>query len=219
MITFENVTKQYRLKDGQTKVIAKNLSFELPVGNIAVLGQNGMGKSTMLRLFSRVESPDRGRIRTTRRLSWPIGFRGSFHRELTGLENVKFVARIYGQNTDEIIEYVKDFAEIGPFFNEPFKSYSSGMAARLAFGLSMAINFDVYLIDELMSVGDARFQKKSSDTFHGKLSGSQIIMVSHSMDLLREYCQSGLVLHEGKIVYYEDLEQAIEYYDGINALG
>jgi len=216
MIQLDNVTKEYRLKNGQVKSILRNLSIELPERNIAILGRNGMGKSTLLRMIAGIEDPDNGQIITKKRLSWPIGFRGSFHSELTGLENVKFVARIYGQDTDRIVEYVEEFAEIGAFFREPYKTYSSGMGARLAFGLSMAINFDVYLIDELMSVGDAQFQKKSKATFHGKLSGSKIIMVSHSMDALRDYCDCGIVIHNGTVLFSDSLEDAISTYEAIN---
>jgi capsular polysaccharide transport system ATP-binding protein len=217
VIHLDDVTKEYRLKGGQVKTIVRNLTMDLPRRNIALLGRNGMGKSTLMRLISRVEDPDRGRVTTQGQVSWPIGFRGSFHRDLTGLENVKFVARIYGQDTERVIEYVKDFAEIGPFFFEPYKTYSSGMGARLAFGLSMAINFDVYLIDEIMSVGDASFQHKSKETFHGKLANSHIIMASHSMDALRDYCDCGVVMHDGTMTYFDDLEDAIQIYEALNA--
>lgn len=217
MIHLDRVTKEYWLKGGAVKTIVRDLTMELPKRNIALLGRNGMGKSTLMRLISRVEDPDRGRVTTKGRVSWPIGFRGSFHRELTGLENVKFVARIYGQDTEQVIEYVREFADIGAFFYEPYKTYSSGMGARLAFGLSMAINFDVYLIDEIMSVGDASFQRKSKETFHGKLSRSNIIMASHSMDALRDYCDCGVVMHDATIVFCDKLEDAIDSYEALNA--
>jgi len=217
MIKLENVSKSYRLKQGREKIIVKNLTLELPKRNIAVLGRNGMGKSTLLRLIAGIEDPDRGKITRAKNTSWPIGFRGSFHGELTGLENVRFVARIYGQNTEDIVEQVQNFAELGPFFQEPYRTYSSGMGARLAFGLSMAINFDIYLIDELMSVGDARFQQKSKEMFNDKLANSSIIMVSHSMAALREYCDCGIILYNGNLLYFDTLEEAISAHEEMNS--
>ncbi len=216
MIQLENVSKSYRLKHGQRKVIVQDLSIDLPRRNIGVLGRNGMGKSTLLRLFAGIEDPDNGTIRRKLNASWPIGFRGSFHGELTGFENVRFVARIYGQDTEEIVAQVEEFAELGPFFQEPYRKYSSGMGARLAFGLSMAINFDIYLIDELMSVGDARFQVKSKQAFKGKLASAKIIMVSHSMEALREYCDCGIVLYNGNLMFFDTLEDAISAHKEMN---
>ncbi|MGH1331724.1 MAG: ABC transporter ATP-binding protein [Paracoccaceae bacterium] len=216
MIDLKNVSKTYTLRGGR-KVILNGATIALPWRNTAILGRNGAGKSTLLRLIAGIEEPDTGKAIRHKTVSWPIGFRGSFHPELSGIENVRFVARIYGQNTEQLIDEVESFAELGQFFYEPFKTYSSGMGARLAFGLSMAINFEVFLIDEVMAVGDARFQRKSKAAFHGRLPSSRIIMVSHSMPALREYCQSGLVVHDGNLHYYEDLEEAIDRYKRINA--
>ena len=217
MIRLENVSKSYGLKHGQTKVILRDLTIDLPYRNIAILGRNGMGKSTFLRLLAGIEDPDQGTIRRKVNASWPIGFRGSFHAELTGFENVRFVARIYGEDTEDIVAQVEEFAELGAFFQEPYRKYSSGMGARLAFGLSMAINFDVYLIDELMAVGDARFQAKSREAFKGKLANSKIIMVSHSMEALREYCDCGIVLYKGTLTYFDNLEDAIKAHEDMNS--
>ncbi len=217
MISLQNVTKIYRLSGGQTKTIVNDLTIDLPFRNIAVLGRNGMGKSTLLRMIAGIEEPDSGRIRRSVNISWPLGFRGSFHRELSGLENVRFVARIYGQDTESVVAQVEEFADLGPFFREPYKTYSSGMGARLAFGVSMAINFDVYLIDELMSVGDARFQAKSKKAFQNKLGQSRIIMVSHSMDALRDYCDCAVVMEEGKMIFHDSLAPAIAMYRAMNA--
>jgi len=216
MISLERVSKAYSLKDGQKRIIVDNLTMDFPHANIAILGRNGMGKSTLLRMLAGIEDPDEGQISRHLSVSWPIGFRGSFHGELTGLENVRFVARIYGQDTEYVIEYVKDFAELGEFFYAPVKTYSTGMGARLAFGLSMAVNFDCYLIDELLSVGDASFKEKSKRVFSEKLSNSKIIMVSHSMGDLREHCDCGIVVHDGNMTYYPDLDEAINLYNQHN---
>lgn len=217
MIRFENVTKSYRLRGGARRRVLDDLSITLPHRNIAVLGRNGAGKSTLLQLISGSIDPDRGRITRDVRISWPIGFRGSFHGMLTGVENIRFVARLYGADPDPVIAYVSDFAELGPFLHEPVRTYSSGMSARLAFGLSMALRFDTYLVDELLSVGDASFQKKSKATFAELLQKSRMIMVSHSMGALRDYCDCGLVVHDGKALFHEDLNEAIEEYRRLNA--
>ncbi|MAM62871.1 ABC transporter ATP-binding protein [Maritimibacter sp. UBA3975] len=215
MIELQNVSKTYPLRKGR-RIILNGATITLPWKNIGILGRNGAGKSTLLRMIAGIEEPDGGIIRRSKTVSWPLGFRGSFHRDLSGLENVRFVARVYGQNTEEMIEKVRDFAELGQFYYEPLKSYSSGMGARLAFGVSMAVNFEVYLVDEIMAVGDARFKAKSKQAFMERLPHSRIVMVSHAMNNLREYCDTGLVVHEGKMTYYEDLEEAIQVYNKLN---
>jgi capsular polysaccharide transport system ATP-binding protein len=215
MIDLLAVSKTYPLRNTRA-VVLNGATIALPWRNIAILGRNGAGKSTLLRLIAGIEEPDSGHIRRHRSISWPLGFRGGFHRELSGIENVRFVARIYGQNSEAIIDRVEALAALGQFFREPVKSYSSGMAARLAFGLSMAINFEVFLIDEVMAVGDARFQEKSRLAFKEQLPRSRILMVSHSMPALREYCQSGLVVDSGRLTFFDDLEDAIERYQQLN---
>jgi capsular polysaccharide transport system ATP-binding protein len=215
MIELLGVSKTYRMRSGR-KVILNGATMAMPWRNTAILGRNGAGKSTFLRLISGIERPDAGIIRRHRSLSWPIGFQGAFHRELSGIENVRFVARIYGQNTERIIDNVEAFADLGAFFYEPVKTYSSGMAARLAFGLSMAIEFEVFLIDEVMAVGDARFQERCKRAFNDRLSSTRLLMVSHSMPALRDYCQSGIVLEAGRMTYYDDVEEAIARYEELN---
>ena len=215
MIRLENVSKAYRLRSGEMKHILTNVSIEFPNKNIAILGPNGAGKSTTLRMISGVENTDSGRVIHNLDMSWPIGFRGSFHGRLSGLENVRFVARMYGRNTEYVVEYVREFAELGSFFEEPVYTYSSGMSARLAFGTSMAIDFDCYLVDELMSVGDASFRKKSKDVFEVKLKNSRLIMVSHSMEQLKTFCEAGILLIDGSMTYFENIQDAIDEYQEI----
>jgi capsular polysaccharide transport system ATP-binding protein len=215
MISLEQVTKAYTMRNGTVRKILTNASIDLPDKSIAVVGHNGAGKSTLLRLIAGIERPDSGRIIRRRSVSWPLGFRGSFHRELSGEENVRFVARIFAQNTERVVEFVRDFAELGSAFREPVKSYSSGMGARLAFGLSMAVSFDVYLIDELIAVGDARFQRKCREVFRETVTKSNLIMVSHSPDILKDFCEAGLVLHEGAFAYFDEVDEALAHYSDL----
>ena len=216
MLIFENVTKCYQLK-GIRKVIFQNLSFAFPVDkNVAIMGKNGEGKSTMMRLLAGTEVPDSGKIYRSQKVSWPLGFAGGFNGDMTGIENICFVSRIYGENTDKVIAYVKDFAELGPSIRLPIKTYSSGMKARLAFGLSMAINFEIYLIDEITSVGDENFRKKSQAVFHEKLSTSQVIMISHSVDTIKDYCSCGFLLEKGKVQYYSTVDDLLGAYHASN---
>ncbi len=217
MISLKNVSKSYAVKNGEVKTIVQNLTVDIPHLNIGILGRNGMGKSTLLRMLAGIEDPDEGEITRHVSVSWPLGFRGSFHGELSGIENVRFVARVYGQDTEYVVDYVQEFAELGSFYQAPFKTYSSGMRARMAFGLSLAIQFDFYLVDEIMSVGDARFKEKSKIAFKDKLSTSKLLLVSHSMPTLRDYCDCGIVVDNGTMTHYEDLEDAIKVYNDINS--
>lgn len=217
MIRFQNVTKSYRMRGGARRRVFSDLTLTLPHRNIGVLGRNGAGKSTLLQLISGIVDPDRGRIRRDTRVSWPIGFRGSFHGQLTGVENIRFVARVYGVDEAAVIDQVAEFADLGPFLFEPVRTYSSGMGARLAFGLSLALRFDTYLVDELLSVGDASFKAKSRAAFDELVSRSRMIMVSHSIASVREYCDCGVVVRNGTAEFYEDLEEAIEIYRLLNA--
>ena len=185
MIELDGISKAYTLK-GVKKVLFQDLSFTFPTGrNVAIMGANGAGKSTLMKMIAGSEMPDSGRVLRHGRISWPLGFTGGFNGTMTGLENVRFVSRIYGQDTERVIEQVQDFAELGPSLKLPIKTYSSGMRARLAFGLSMAIDFDCYLIDEITAVGDENFRKKSEQVFKEKLARSQIIMISHSHATIR----------------------------------
>ncbi|WP_029059985.1 ABC transporter ATP-binding protein [Stappia stellulata] len=213
MISFDGVRKTYRI-DGVRKVVLEDLTMSLPAGrNIAILGHNGAGKSTLMRLIAGAELPDEGRIHRSARVSWPLGFSGGFGGDMTGIENARFVARMYGEDSERIIAFVEEFSELGPSMRVPIRTYSSGMKARLAFGISMAIDFDYYLIDEVTAVGDTRFKKKCEEVFSSKLKHAKVLMTSHSTGAIRKMCESGCVLHQGKMRYFDDIEKAIELHD------
>jgi capsular polysaccharide transport system ATP-binding protein len=213
MIEFRDVSKHFLTTHGR-KVVLDRLTLTLPAGKkVGVLGRNGAGKSTLLGMVAGVSRPSSGEIRRHARISWPLGFGGSFHPELTGAQNIRFVARIYGIDTDALVAYVDDFAELGDFMDMPVRSYSSGMRARLAFGMSMGVSFDWYLVDEITAVGDARFRKKSLAVFKSRLRDAGIMMVSHSTSTIRSYCDCGLVLEGGRVRYFDDVEEAIAVHE------
>ncbi|MET3854328.1 ABC transporter ATP-binding protein [Rhizobium sp. OAE497] len=213
MIRLEDATKYARAK-GINKTILDRVNLVMPRGkSVGLLGRNGAGKSTLLRLIAGTIQLDGGRIVRRAKVSWPLGFAGSFQGSMTGEQNVRFVARIYGVDTEQLVDYVADFADLGPFFRAPTSTYSSGMKARLAFGLSMGVNFDYYLVDEITAVGDANFKAKCKAVFEDRLQDSDVVMVSHSTSTIRDYCDTGIVLEDGKLTYYEDVEHAIEAHD------
>ncbi|MDM7932215.1 ABC transporter ATP-binding protein [Tabrizicola sp.] len=219
MLLFDRVSKSYRLK-GVRKAILSDFSFRFPEGrNVGIMGRNGAGKSTMMRLMAGIEPPDQGRVLRTSRVSWPLGFSGGFNGSMTGIENIRFVSRIYGQDSNRVIESVVEFAELGASLRLPIKTYSSGMKARLAFGLSMAIDFDMYLIDEVTAVGDEDFKKKSKAVFKSKLERSQIVMISHSASTIRQYCDCGLLLEGHRIRFFDDIDDLLAAYKEINTAG
>jgi capsular polysaccharide transport system ATP-binding protein len=213
MIRLENVEKAYPTKGGK-KVILRQFSgvFE-DQQNVGILGHNGAGKSTLFRMLSGAELPDRGRIVRTGKVSWPLGFSGGFHNSLSGRENLRFICQIYGVKYRDVVEFVEDFAAIGRFMDMPVRSYSSGMKARLAFGASMALRFDYYLIDEVVAVGDAAFKKKSKAVLNERLKTSSVLLVSHSSQLLKEFCQVGGVLHNGNLTFYPSIDEAIAVHE------
>ena len=219
MIVLDNVTKYFKT-DGEKKYILKNVSFTLPEGvNLGILGRNGAGKSTLLRMLGGIEFPTSGEIRSDKTFSWPMGLAGGFQGSMTGRQNVKFVARIYGKDDAEIkkiIQSVEEFAEIGDYFDMPIKTYSSGMRSRLSFGLSLAFDFDYLIIDETLSVGDANFKKKAKDALMRKIEHSNVLLVSHSMGDLKKLCDVGVVLDNGKLNYFDDIEDAIKFYHRLN---
>jgi len=217
MIEFKNVSKYYDTKNGKN-IILDNVSFKFPDHkNIGVLGVNGAGKSTLLRLIAGSEYPNKGKIIRKGRYSWPLGFTGSFHDTLTGVENLRFACRIYDADVKYVTEYVRDFSELGKYIEEPIRTYSSGMRSRLAFALSMAIDFDVYLGDEIMGVGDKGFQKKCHDAFDEKRESSSVIIVSHSMKTIRDYSDVAILLTGEKLEIHDDVDEAIDLYNNLTS--
>jgi capsular polysaccharide transport system ATP-binding protein len=209
MIRLVDISKTYVL-DGTKQVVADQLNAVFPTGSsVGLLGRNGAGKSTLLRIIAGTIKPSSGRVITDGTISWPVGFAGSFHGDLTGAQNTRFIARVYGVETDTLVDFVEDFAELGHHFHLPFRTYSSGMRSRLAFGVSMGIRFDTYLVDEVTSVGDAAFQKKSVEVFNRRMQESGAIVVSHSMGLIRRLCTMGMVLEKGELIVFDNIEHAI----------
>ncbi len=214
MIALHHVYKRYHNQHGSDWVL-RDIDLTIPKGtSVGLVGSNGAGKSTLLRLIADMDSPDRGSIERHCRISWPIGLSGGFQGSMTGRQNVKFVARIHGDagEMQRIIDFVESFAEIGQAFDEPVKTYSSGMRSRLGFGLSLAFDFDVYLSDEATAVGDAAFKAKAKQAFRERIGKASLIMVSHDIGILRELCQAGIWLHEGTATWFDDIHDAIAAY-------
>lgn len=215
MIELRHVTKYYPVPSGLRHIL-RDVTMTIPGGtNLAVLGPNGAGKSTLLRLIGGAEAANSGTILSDQSISWPLGLGTGFQQSLSGLQNVLFVCRINGltpAQTRQVIREVVEFAEIGEYFDLPVKTYSSGMRARLSFGLSMAFEFDVYLIDELTSVGDAVFREKAKRAFNNLRNRASIIFVSHNLQTLKESCDSALFLHDGEAEYYCNIDEGINAY-------
>ena len=218
MIELKNVTKYFHTNNSK-KYILKNVTMVLPNVNIGILGRNGMGKSTLMRMLGKIEFPNEGKIASRASFSWPLGLSGGFVGNMTGRQNVKFVCNLYGKSKEEtkaVIAYVQEFSELEEYFDMPMKTYSSGMRGRLGFGLSLAFDFDFMLIDETLSVGDARFKTKAKAQLKKKIENCHAILVSHDMKTLREMCQAGLLVHEGELHYFDDIEEGIKRYNEIN---
>ena len=212
MINFSNVHKSFWTPSGQ-QVVAKGITAQFPPGvSVALLGRNGAGKSSLMEMIGGTMKPDQGEIEISGSVSWPVGFKGSFHRDLTGLQNTRFIARVYGVDTDDLVGFVEDFAELGSHFHLPVRNYSSGMKSRLAFGISIGIPFDTYLVDEVTAVGDGAFKQKSRLVFKERLKTAGAVVVTHYMSQVRQLCQAGAVLEGGLLTYYDDLEEAIEHH-------
>lgn len=218
MIELDRVTKSYFFK-GQRHYIFKDLSMLFPRGkSVALLGRNGAGKSTLINLIGGIDEPDRGKIYCGCSVSWPVGLVGGFQGSLSARENTRFVSMIYCQDEEEIqdkIEFVKSFAEIGDYFDRQFKTYSSGMKARVTFGLSMAFDFDIYLIDEITSVGDEAFRVKCREHLMRKRQSADFIMVDHNLLGLEANCDYALILVDGSFFYYKDVLEAVEIHKRI----
>ena len=219
MIELHNVTKYYQTKYTR-KYILNNVTFTIPSHlNVGILGRNGAGKSTLLRMLGGIDFPNSGFISSKNSFSWTMGLAGGFQGSMTGKQNVQFVCRIYGKSeyaVKEAIAFVKEFSELGNYFDMPIKTYSSGMKSRLSFGLSLYFDFDYLIIDETLSVGDKNFQEKSKQALRKKIERCNILLVSHSMPILRELCDVGIVVHEGQVHYFEKIEDAINTYGELN---
>jgi len=219
MIELKNVTKYFKTKEGR-KYILKDVSIVIPSHyNIGILGRNGTGKSTIMRMLGQIEFPNSGKVLSNKSFSWPLGLSGGFVGNMSGKSNVKFVCRLYGKSqkeTRDIVNFVKEFSELDDYFNMPIKTYSSGMKSRLSFGLSLSFNFDYMLIDETLSVGDARFKKKSKEALLKKIERCNVLLVSHDMGTLKDICDVGIVVNNGKMSYFEDINSAINEYVSIN---
>lgn len=214
MIEIDHLYKRYH-NHLDSDWVLRDINLTIPKGvSVGLVGRNGAGKSTLLRLLGGMDTPDRGEIRRDCRVSWPIGLSGGFQGSMTGRQNVKFVARVHGSGQDvrRIIGFVEDFAEIGSAFDRPVKTYSSGMRSRLAFGLSLAFDFDVYLSDEATSVGDRAFKKKATEAFKERVGQASLIMVSHSEGILKDLCQAGIFLENGQAHWYDDVNEAFAAY-------
>ena len=215
MLELRNLTKWYRTDHGRHYVF-RDLNFHFPAGsNIGLIGRNGAGKSTLMRMLGGLETPNHGRVITDASISWPVGLSGGFQGSLSARDNIAFVCRVYGASGPEMrrkLEFVREFAEIGDFFDLPIKTYSSGMRSRVAFGMSMAFDFDIYLIDEVMAVGDPQFKSKSQTLLTERLAKSNVILVSHSMADIRKYCNRVVLVDRGNTVLYEDVEAGIAAY-------
>jgi capsular polysaccharide transport system ATP-binding protein len=213
MIAVENLHMSYPMGHGRKQVL-NGLDFVINRGDhVGLLGRNGAGKTTLIKLIGGVEMPTAGKIRRQMTISWPLGFGGGFQGSLTGYDNARFIARIYGKEYAELSEFVEEFTELGHQLSMPVKTYSSGMRARLAFGLSLAIEFDCYMIDEIIMVGDQNFQRKCHHELFEKRGDRTLLMASHSPETIRLFCNRAMILDNGEGTIYDDVDQALEVYD------
>lgn len=220
MIEVVDIHKRYYTDHGMGPWILRGINLTIPTGcSVGLVGGNGAGKSTLLRIIGGVDYPNKGVVRRHCKVSWPMGFGGGLQGSLTGRQNTKFVARIHGMEHElpRILEQVETFSEIGPAFNEPVKTYSSGMKSRLQFGLSLAFDFDVYISDEVTATGDRAFQAKAKNAFKDMVGKSSVIMVSHSEGTLKDFCEAGIWLHAGTAQWFDQIDDAIKaYHDSIS---
>jgi capsular polysaccharide transport system ATP-binding protein len=217
MITVAGVYKDYHSETGSGHIrVLSDVSFAVRPGEkVALLGRNGAGKSTLIRLIGGLEVPTAGRIDREMSVSWPVGLSGGIGGSMTGNDNIRFICRIYGKPFNLLRDYVDDFAELGKFLSEPVRTYSAGMRARLNFALSIAIDFDCYLIDEIISVGDSRFQRRSHEELFERRLDRSLILASHVPHIVKEYCSRALVLHRGRGKMFDDLDLAFDIYEDL----
>lgn len=212
MIRLEGVTKYYNTDKGRHYVL-RDLDAEIPTDrNVGILGRNGAGKSTLLRVIARAEAPNRGKVFSSVRLSWPMGFKGGFQGNMSGVDNIRFISRIYGVDWRAAVAYVQDFSELGDYIREPIYTYSSGMRARLATGLSLFIRFDCYLVDEIPGVGDSRFKRRFAEAFRQLKERATLILISHNESSVRKTCRTVFVLRDGKLERFDDVEEGLRLY-------
>lgn len=212
MIELKNISKKYYTRTG-SRLVLNNINFSLKKGEkIGILGRNGAGKSTLIRLISGVEPATSGEINKSMSISWPLAFSGAFQGSLTGIDNLRFVSRIYDVDLDYMVSFTEDFSELGQYLYEPVKNYSSGMRSRLAFALSLAVEFDCYLIDEIIAVGDDRFRKRCHHELFEKRADRSLILVSHSVSSIKEYCTKASVLVDGELTNFDTVDKAFEFY-------
>lgn len=213
MISLQNVSKVYDTRNGPRTVL-NNISLEIKKGEkIGILGGNGAGKSTLIRVIAQAEQPTRGKVIHGMSVSWPLAFGGAFQGSLTGLDNLRFICRVYNTDIPSTIEYVKEFTELGSYLNEPVKNYSSGMKAKLAFAISMSVEFDCYLIDEVIAVGDAKFQEKCKREMFEKRNDRTLILVSHIVPNIKQYCDKVSVLKNGILHSFDNIDTGFNFYN------
>lgn len=212
MITLQNINKRYKTAAG-TRTVLNNVNVTFPKGrSVGILGMNGAGKSTLIRIIGDAEPADSGRVIRNGRVSWPLGFTGGFQANMTARENARFVARIYGESTEYVENFTEEFSELGSYFDVPLRSYSAGMRGRFAFSVSLACDFDYYLVDEALETGDARYKEKFRRAFEERRENASVILVSHNEQTIRRNCDMAAILHDGRIDMYDDLKEAMRFY-------
>jgi capsular polysaccharide transport system ATP-binding protein len=213
MLVLDNVSKHYEVRGGGRKTVLRNVSAVIRPGDaVGILGRNGTGKSTLVRMLAGVEHPSSGRITRRMSVSWPLAHGIGLQAALTGADNARFIARIYDHDVDDMLRQVEEFAELGSYINMPVRTYSAGMMGRLLLGLSFAVNFDCYLIDEITAAGDARFVARSQERLAEKTRGRTLVLVSHVPEHLKLYCRTAAVLHQGSLTFFEDVDEAVATY-------
>uniref|UniRef100_UPI004047673D ABC transporter ATP-binding protein n=1 Tax=Orrella sp. TaxID=1921583 RepID=UPI004047673D len=215
MIVADDLYKRYRTPTGMGKWVLQGLTFTIPPKtNVGIIGGNGAGKSTLLRILGGVDYPSKGRVERNCRMSWPMGYAGGMQGSLTGRQNARFVCRLHGHEDDikDRVAFIEGFAEIGAAFDEPVRNYSSGMKSRLNFAMSLAFDFDVYISDEVTAAGDARMRQKAADAFKNLAQRSGLLMAAHSESTLKQFCQSGIFLNDGRAHWFDDIDEALKAY-------